>query len=227
MYVRALKTNRSRPLVMEDSMRRYFSLYQMLTLDVVLPLLVVEFGLGAGLAPVMVLAVAALFPFTDTVIGIARTRAVSIIAAVSLLAILAGIALALTTGNAVFAILKDSAFTLILSAIFLGSLATREPLIYRLYSQMLDERGRLLLETLWQERPLLVQSFRLMTLVWGVGLLAEAVVRFVVTLTAPVATAAAASPWIAFGCIGTLITWTVLYSRARRRAAARAGLALP
>ncbi len=206
---------------------QFGGLYRMLALDVVLPLVAVQTGLHAGLSPVAALSVAALFPLADTVLGIVRSHGVSIIAAVSLAAILTGLGLALATGNALFAILKDSAFTLVFSIIFLGSLATSRPLVFRLYRQMLDPGAGAALESTWNERAAFRSVFRLMTLVWGLGLLGEALLRVLTSFTLPVRAAAAASPWIAFVCIGGLIAWTVLYSRARTRAAQRAGFVLP
>lgn len=199
----------------------------MLALDVVLPLIAVQAGLHAGLSPVVALSLAAVFPLADTLLGIVQTRSVSIIAAVSLGAILTGIGLAFATGNALFAILKDSLFTLVFSAFFLGSLAGKRPLIFRLNRQMLDVSGAAALDRAWGERPGVRRAFRLMTLVWGLGLLGEALLRVIASFTLPLATAAAASPWIALGCIGGLILWTVLYVRVLRGAAARAGISAP
>ncbi len=206
---------------------RFFGLYRMLALDVVLPLVAVQTGLHAGLTPVVALAIAALFPLADTVLGILQSRSVSIIAAVSLAAILTGLGLAFATGNALYAILKDSAFTLVFSLLFLGSLASSQPLVFRLYRQMLDRSAEAALQAVWNERAAFRSVFRLMTLVWGLGLLGEALLRVLVSFTLPVRTAAGASPFIAALCIGGLIAWTVLYSRARRRAAQRAGFVLP
>ena len=160
-------------------------------------------------------------------LGILQSRSVSIIAAVSLAAILTGLGLAFATGNALYAILKDSAFTLVFSLLFLGSLASSQPLVFRLYRQMLDRSAEAALQAVWNERAAFRSAFRLMTLVWGLGLLGEALLRVMVSFTLPVRTAAGASPFIAALCIGGLIAWTVLYSRARRRAAQRAGFVLP
>jgi intracellular septation protein A len=198
----------------------------MLALDVVLPLIAVQLSLHARLSAVIALSLAALFPLADTILGFVQSRTVSIIGAVSLIAIVTGIGLAFATGNALFAILKDSAFSLVFSLLFLASLAAKRPLVFRLNQQMLGPAGAALDEA-WTQRPGVRKTFRLMTLVWGVGLLLEALLRVVASFTLPVATAAATSPWIALGCIGGLIGWTVVYAQARRRAATRAGISLP
>jgi hypothetical protein len=212
-----VKGNSERP-----RLSRFSSLYIMLGLDVVLPLIEVQVMLRAGQSPVAALSLAALFPFADTLLGIVRSRRVSIIGAVSLAAILTGLGLAFVTGNALFAILKDSAFTLVFAIIFLGSLAGARPLVFRLNQQMAGADAAVLLDRAWLAHPEVRRPFRLMTLVWGLGLLAEAGLRVLASFTLPVAKAASLSPWIAFVCIGGLILWTVRFARARSAGLARA-----
>jgi hypothetical protein len=193
---------------------RFSSLYQMLALDIVLPLIAVQAMLRAGQSPIAALSLAALFPLTDTLIGIVRSHRVGIIAGVSLAAILTGLGLAFFTGNAIFAILKDSAFTLVFAIVFLSSLLSSRPLVFRLNQQMVGTGTAAFFDRAWDEYPAVRRAFRLMTLVWGLGLLAEAGLRVIASLALPVATAAALSPWIAFVCIGGLILWTVRTGRA-------------
>src|SRR5450755_2363668 len=90
------------------------------------------------------------------------------------------------TGDARFAILKDSAFTLVFSLLFLASLTGSRPLIFRLNAQMLDRAGAAAFERAWVERPAVRKTFRLMTLVWGLGLLLEALLRIAASFTLPV-----------------------------------------
>jgi hypothetical protein len=114
-------------------------------------------------------------------------------------------------------------FTGAFGAIFLGSLATARPLIFRLNQDLAagDPAAQAANEALW-ELPAARHSFRLMTLVWGLGLVLEALARLVAVLTLPLATSAALSPVLAVVAIGGLLLWTVLYAKARRAAAARA-----
>jgi len=205
---------------------RFSGLYRMLALDVVLPLIVVQASLRAGLSPVLALSLAALFPLADAILGIIAARSVNVIAGVSLLAILIGIGLAFMTGNALFAILKDSVFTLVFGLLFLGSLGASRPLVFRLNRQMLEPPGAAALDRAWDERAAVRHTFRLMTWVWGLGLLSEALLRVIAGFALPVARAAAVSPWISFVFVGGLIAWTVLYVRSRRKAAERSGIVL-
>jgi hypothetical protein len=197
------------------------SLYRTLGVSLVLPLIAIQVLLRHGVSPVIALAIAAVFPLGEMVYEAVHTKRVGVIAIVSLVGIVAGFGLSFATGNAVFALLKDSLFTAVFGLLFLGSLATPRPLIYRLSLDMAgaDPAARAASEALW-EKPAARRVFRLMTLVWALGLLLEAAARVVAAVTLPIATATAASPAIAIAVIGGILAWTVLYARARRAAAA-------
>lgn len=198
------------------------SLYRTLGVSLVLPLIAIQALLHRGVSPVIALAIAAIFPLGEMVYEATQTKRLGVIAIVSFIGIVVGFGLSFATGDAIFALLKDSLFTCVFGLLFLGSLATARPLIYRLNLDLAgaDPVARAASEALW-ERPAARQAFRLMTLVWGMGLLFEAVARVVVAFTLPLASATAASPVIAVVVIGCLLAWTVLYARARRAAAAR------
>jgi hypothetical protein len=197
-------------------------LYRQLGVSLGIPLIVIQVLLHRGVSPVIALAAAAVFPLGEMVYEALRTKRVGVIAIVSFVGIVAGFGLSFATGNAIFALLKDSLFTCVFGLLFVGSLATPRPLIYRLNLDLAgtDPQARAASEALW-EYPAARRSFRLITLVWGVGLLLEAGARVVAALTLPIASATALSPLIAVVAIGGLLVWTVLYVRARRAAAAR------
>jgi hypothetical protein len=204
---------------------RFSGLYRTLGMSLVLPLIAIQVLLHRGVSPVIALAVAAVFPLVEMVYEAVQTRRVGVIAIVSLAGIVVGFGLSFATGNAIFALLKDSVFTALFGVLFLGSLLTPRPLIYRLNRDMAgsDPAARAASEALW-ENPGARRVFRIMTLVWGVGLLLEASVRVVVAMTLPIATATALSPVIAIVVIGSILVWTVRYAKARRAAAARVAM---
>jgi hypothetical protein len=210
------------PAAKSPSAPRFSGLYRTLGVSLVLPLIAIQFLLHHGVAPVIALAVATVFPLGEMAYEALHTKRVGVIAIVSLAGIVVGFGLSFATGNAVFALLKDSLFTGVFGLIFLASLATPRPLIYRLNLDLAgaDPAARAASEALW-ERPAARRAFRLITLVWGVGLLLEAAVRVAAAMTLPIATATAASPVISVVAIGSILAWTVLYARARRVAAAQ------
>ena len=199
------------------------SLGRTLVLSVVVPLILIQVLLHLGLAPLLVLAIATLPPLYELVLELRHTKRVGFISLVSLVGIVAGFGLAYITGNAVFAVLKDSAFTFIFGCLFLGSLFTERPLIYRLNLDMSGgtPAGRAAATALW-EKPHVRRAFRIMTAVWGLGLITDALVRVLIGLTLPIATVASLSPAITVVAFGGLIGWNMFYVRLlRRRAAAQ------
>jgi hypothetical protein len=201
-------------------------LYRQLGVSLVIPLIVIQVLLHRGVPPVIALAAATVFPLGEMVYEALHTKRVGVIALVSFVGIVAGFGLSFATGNAIFALLKDSLFTCVFGVLFLASLATPRPLIYRLNLDLAgtDPQARAASEALW-EYPAARHVFRLITLVWGVGLLLEAGARVVAALTLPIGSATAVSPLIAVVAISGQLVWTVLYVRARRAAAAR--IAMP
>lgn len=201
------------------------SLYRNLGLSAVAPLIAIQWMIHQGCSPILALAVAAIFPLIELAIEIVQTKKIGVIATVALIGIIIGFGLSFATGDALFALLKDSALTGIFGLVFLGSLLTGEPLIYRLNLDFAanDPAAKARNEALW-ERPPVRRVFRLMTLVWGVGLLCECATRVAVGLSLPLIAATQLSPAIQVVFIGSLLFWTVLFVKQLQRRAAAAGL---
>lgn len=147
--------------------------------------------------------------------------------ALSLL-VLTGIALSLLAflggGGPKFLLLRERLVTAGIALLFLGSAAIGRPLIYHLARAGLQRREPSELADFEAMRD--NASFRrvmmIMTLVWGFGLAAEAVVGVVLVLTLSTKAYLLASPVLGYGTMGALGLWTLWYRvRARRR-----GLAL-
>ena len=202
---------------------RFGNLYRTLGLSLVAPLIAIQLLLHAGVTPLYALAAATVFPLIEMVYELVTTRHIGVIAIVSLVGIVAGFGFSFATGNAIFALLKDSVLTATFGVLFLGSLAFPQPLIYRLNLELAgaDPAAKAAAEALW-ENPAARRAFRLITLVWGLGLLAEATTRVIAVLTLPIGTATSLSPIIAVVFVGGILLWTVRYTKARRAAAARA-----
>jgi len=207
----------------DHSAPRFGGLYRTLGVSLVIPLIVIQLLLHRGVSPVIALGAATVFPLGEMVYEAVSTKRIGLVAIVAFTGIVVGFGLSFATGNAIFALLKDSLFTTVFGLLFLGSLATPRPLIYRLNLDLAgtNPAARAAAEALW-ERPAARQVFRLITAVWGLGLLLEAAARAVAAFTLPIATATALSPVIAIVVIGCILVWTVLYVRARRAAAAAA-----
>ena len=203
---------------------RFGPLYRSLIVSVALPLITVQVLLRTGTPPVTALAIAAIFPFADAVIGLARKRTFDPIAILSLIAIVVGIGTSSITGNAGFAVAKDSLFTIVFGLIFLGSLAAPRPMIFQLGRQFAtggDPAAAAAWDARWSQ-PGFRRTVRLITVVWGCGLLLEAMLRIVAAFTLPVTTSTIISPVLQVVTFAALILWTTRYTRAVRRRLAQA-----
>jgi len=184
----------------------------------------VQLLLRTGTPAVTALAIAAIFPFGDAVAGLVRKRRFDPIAVLSLIAIVVGIGTSGITGNAGFAVAKDSLFTIVFGLLFLGSLLAPRPLIFHLgrqFSSGGDPAAMAAWEARWSQ-PGFRRTIRLITAVWGCGLLLEAVLRIIAAFTLPVTTSTIVSPVLQVMTFGALILWTTRYAREMRHRLAKA-----
>jgi hypothetical protein len=203
---------------------RFGPLYRSLIVNVALPLITVQVLLRTNTPAVTALAIAAIFPFVDAVVGLVRKRRFDPIAVLSLIAIVVGIGTSGITGNAGFAVAKESLFTIVFGLIFLGSLAAPRPMIFQLGRQYATG-GDPAAAAAWDARwalPGFRRTIRLMTAVGGCGFLLEAALRVVVAFTLPVTTSTIVSPVLGIAVLAVLIVWTTRYVRAVRQRLARA-----
>ncbi len=137
--------------------------------------------------------------------------------------VLAGIALSLLAyaggGGVKMLQLREKLVTALIGAIFLGSAAIRRPLIYQLARATLARRGSADLggfEAL-KDNPHFRSAMTVMTVVWGVGLVAEAAVAGALVFTMSVRQFLIVGPILGNGTMGALGLWTFWYSRTQRR----------
>jgi hypothetical protein len=194
--------------------------------DVVLPYALYYFLHRRGMANVPALAAGGAVNVFFTIVGLIRTRRVQLLGLIVLATFVLGIAASFLTGDARFALAKDSVLTGGVGIVFLLSLLAARPVMYLMIRQMLtegDPARAAELDRRWDSSPGFRSRQRLMTGVWGAGLLADAVVRLVVIAIVPVSTGAAASTVILLGTFALLIAWTRLYLPYLQRREARSG----
>jgi hypothetical protein len=170
-------------------------------------------------------------PIGWSIVQFVRSRTVD---AVSVL-VVTGIALSLVAlwggGGAKFLQLRENLVTGVIGLIFLGSVAVGRPLIYYLAragmrrqgqsGQLADFEGR-------RDSPLFKRTMRVMTLVWGLGLVARTALAAVLVFSVSIPTYLAIHPILGYATMGGLGGWTLFYARRQqalgraRRAAAEA-----
>ncbi|SAK88467.1 putative membrane protein [Caballeronia glebae] len=109
---------------------------------------------------------------------------------------------------------REPAVSGIIGAMFLLSLFRDRPLVYYLARSTMsrEAQGRETeFDALWQARPALVRSIRLMTAVWGIGLVGENLGRLWITLALAEPEAGRLSTWVRYATYGGLTAWTIVY----------------
>jgi hypothetical protein len=185
----------------------------------VLPWLVVLALTRFGVPIVKALAISALVPIADGLATFARSRRLDGIGIINLAFIAGSIAVTLWTGDVHVALLKGAVLTGMFGLVCLGSLLAPKPLMFYLGRQM-STRGDATLIAEWNARWQFARFrgiMRLITAAWGLGFLAEVAVRVVVAYTFAPVVVLATAPFITYGVIALLATWTVVYSGAMRR----------
>jgi intracellular septation protein A len=137
-----------------------------------------------------------------------RTRRFDGFAAFMLAEFGVGLGFALLSGDARFLVAKESFSTAVAGLIFLATCGFGRPMIWHAAARF-QPHARAELERLWRDSPGFRRRFRMLTIGWGAGLLAEAVARVVVAYTLPVDAAAGMSQLLRFGAMGLLVLWTL------------------
>ncbi|QGZ64464.1 hypothetical protein FAZ98_15140 [Paraburkholderia acidisoli] len=111
---------------------------------------------------------------------------------------------------------REPAVSGAIGALFLLSLPLEKPLVFWLARSTLarEKQGREIdFDAMWTSRPGLARSIRLMTAVWGVGLVAENLMRLWISLQMSGEAAERLSLLLRYATYGALAGWTILYRR--------------
>jgi hypothetical protein len=190
--------------------------WRTLVLNIVAPLVIYQLGTRNGLTETQALLLAAVFPLASIALGAMRTRALDPIGAISLVAIVLSGAATLFFSDPRILLARDSLVTATIGLVFLGSLLAPRPLIFVLGRRFAASDAARLerFDSLWQD-PRARANVRLTTVVWGAGLLVEALLRAACALLLPAEVVLAVSPLLSIATIALLGLWT--YARYRGR----------
>jgi hypothetical protein len=146
-----------------------------------------------------------------------RSRQVTWFAAVMLVVFGLGLALAFVGGDPRFLLLKDSFGTGLVGLVFLASVVAGKPLTLSAFQTWQPHRAREMDEH-YRTIPLVRRSFKLSSVVWGVGLLIEAAVRVPLIYALPVDVMVGVSTAMMVTAIVGLAAWNAAYgARTARR----------
>jgi len=165
---------------------------------------------ATALAAVMV------FPIAEIAVGRRRRGRFDPIGVIALFGIGIGLAGALALhGNATLLKVRESMLTGVFGLVCLGSLLAVRPAMFylgRSFATGGDAARRADFDEMWQ-LPGVGNRFRFITAVWGVSLVAEAVVRTVLAITVSTETFLVVSPALNWGVIGGLLVFSAAFRR--------------
>ncbi|HEY8047201.1 MAG TPA: VC0807 family protein [Streptosporangiaceae bacterium] len=144
---------------------------------------------GAGVPSLAALAAGAVFPALGALWPLAVRHQADMVAVVVLATLAGSLVISLIAHSPRFLLARDGLITGIWGAWFLATLAARRPAAY-LFARPLMEGRRVFAVTSWDELwaadPRFRRIWRVSTVLWAAGLLADAVIRVVMAYTLPV-----------------------------------------
>jgi hypothetical protein len=199
-----------------------------LLIDGALPAIAYQILSRHGVADVPALTAGAIFPAANIIRKFIVTRSLDLIGAIVLIFLTIGVIGSLLSGNVLFVLIKESFITGLVGLLFLSSLLWQRPIIFYIARQFVagEEPERLAWWNGRWEFPRFRRVMRVMTTVWGLGYLIEALVRVAIALTFAPGTVVIVSPILAIGTTVGLILWTRRYGKqAQERADRESALA--
>ena len=173
------------------------------------------------MSEVVRLLIAGSFPAAHSVVGIVRRQTLDIIGIIVVVGILVSIVATLIGGDPKLLLIRESFVTGALGVLALSSFVWTRPLMFYIGRQMTAGQDPALtarFDALWL-RPAGRRTFRTITLVWGIGWLAEFALRIAMVETLTTSQVLAISPFVFNGINLGLFAWMFAYARRVRRRA--------
>ncbi|OIK10954.1 hypothetical protein BIV60_19470 [Bacillus sp. MUM 116] len=161
------------------------------------------------------LLIATLIPLGDNLYHLIKFRKADAFGLFMLIGFLLSLAAFVLGGNERLILLRESVVTGLLGLIFIGSLFFGKPLIYHFAIRFSagdesEKKGQFIKN--WKV-PYFRFVLRLMTAIWGIALLGDAVLRVILVYELSISTFLAVSQMIFYGVIGAAILFTIIYRR--------------
>jgi hypothetical protein len=158
-------------------------------------------------------------------VDLLRYRHFDALSALVLVGIAMSLLVRLVGGDARMQLIEDPMVSGLVGASFLASLALRRPLVFYLARSTMsreDHRSAESFERHWRERPTLAAYIHLMTLVWGIGMVGENLLRSAIVWHSPNdPRSALASNLLRYGVYAALTLWTFWLRRRIKQDALR------
>ncbi|MEK4418636.1 VC0807 family protein [Bacillus sp. FSL K6-0268] len=159
------------------------------------------------------LIISSIAPLLETLYSLIRMHKVDVFSAVIFFSLVLSIIAVLIGGNERFILLRESYITGIMGSVFLVSLLFSKPLIFY-FARRFSNNPQL--DYKWEQSASMRRTFRVLTRVWGLTFLFEAMIKIVLVYSLSVETFLLVSTFITYSLIGLIILWTIHYVKARR-----------
>jgi len=166
-------------------------------------------------SPKIALIIATIIPLIDNLYHLIKERKADVFGMFMLLGFILSIIVLFLGGNERIILLRESFVTGVLGLVFIASLLFPKPLIYYFairFQNNNDEIKKAEFEEKWN-LSYFRSVMRVMTVVWGVTLLGEAILKIILVLHLSVSMFLAVSQFAFYGVIGITILWTILYKK--------------
>ncbi|WML39947.1 VC0807 family protein [Neobacillus sp. OS1-2] len=161
------------------------------------------------------LLVATLIPLADNLYHVIKYKKADAFGLFMLSGFLLSLLAFVLGGNERLILLRESMVTGLLGLIFIASLFFSKPLIYHFaikFSATDASEQKSKFKKNW-EIPYFRTVLRIMTAIWGIALLGEAIVKIILVYELSISTFLAVSQLIFYSVIGTAILFTIVYRR--------------
>lgn len=168
---------------------------------------------AAGAGVYLALVVGAVLSAVPGLVTLARERRVSGLSTYMTAMMLGGLAVSLLPGSTSFLLAKESVMTAVTGVWFIASIRAHRPLAYLFSRPVLQGRFRWPSDwdRLWRASPRFRRMWGVSSVLWGVGLLADAVARVVMAFTLPPDLVPGLSLVLYLGTTAVLIVVTTAY----------------
>lgn len=196
---------------------------QTILLNVVAPIVIYSLLTDRGVGEIPALLLSGVGPALELILTVVRTRRVDEFSIVVLIFLAIGVVTSLLFGDPRLLLVKEAAGTGLFGLVLLASLFARRPLMFyfgRRFATDGTPEGVARWNDMWQY-PGFRRVQRVITVVWGLTFVGEAVLRIVLTYLLPIPVMVVINSTVPYVILALLSVGTAIYGRRRRAAAAR------
>jgi len=201
-------------------MATILSLASSIVINIALPILLyLALKSYTSASDFLALVISGVPPMIDSIVGVIRRKRIDLLAGVVLASIIISLILIALGSSPKVYLVRESFFTAAFGLAYLASLLFKRPLAFyfaRYFATGNHPENIPWFDSLWQYGQFR-HMMRVITVVWGIGLLIEAALRTFLVMVLSIEQFLIVSPFVLYGIIGILVVWMFLYSRQGRK----------